>query len=57
MVVGGALVVKDESLFQRLKFLQNAAGAVPVRRIAFYYCEGLKRWLCAWNATAPMHWQ
>ena len=26
--VGGALVVQDESLYQRLKFLQNATGAI-----------------------------
>jgi cystathionine gamma-synthase len=28
-VVGGALVMRDDQLYDRLKFLQNAAGAVP----------------------------
>ncbi|MBU0685832.1 MAG: cystathionine gamma-synthase [Candidatus Thermoplasmatota archaeon] len=28
-VVGGAVVVNNESIYQKLKFLQNAAGAVP----------------------------
>lgn len=28
-VVGGALVLNDETLYERLKFLQNAIGAVP----------------------------
>lgn len=28
-VVGGALIVNDEALYQDLKFLQNAVGAVP----------------------------
>lgn len=28
-VVGGALIVNDEELYERLKFLQNAIGAVP----------------------------
>jgi cystathionine beta-lyase/cystathionine gamma-synthase len=28
-VVGGALVMRDDQLYERLKFLQNAAGAVP----------------------------
>jgi cystathionine beta-lyase/cystathionine gamma-synthase len=28
-VVGGLLVVRDETLHERLRFLQNAAGAVP----------------------------
>ncbi len=28
-VVGGALIMRDDQLYERLKFLQNAAGAVP----------------------------
>jgi cystathionine beta-lyase/cystathionine gamma-synthase len=28
-VVGGALVLSDDALYERLKFLQNAAGGVP----------------------------
>lgn len=28
-VVGGAIVVSDSTIYERLKFLQNAAGAVP----------------------------
>ena len=30
-VVGGAIVTADDELHERLAFLQNAAGAVPVR--------------------------
>jgi len=41
-VVGGALVAKDENLFQRLKFLQNAAGAVPGPQDCFLLLRGLK---------------
>src|SRR5258706_9891032 len=41
-VVGGALIVSDEALFQRLKFLQNAAGAVPGPQDCFLLLRGLK---------------
>jgi cystathionine gamma-lyase len=41
-VVGGALVVRDQSLFQQLKFLQNAAGAVPGPQDCFLLLRGLK---------------
>ena len=41
-VVGGALVTNDEDLYQRLKFTQNAAGAVPGPFDAWLTLRGLK---------------
>ncbi len=41
-VVGGAIVTSDEALFQRLKFLQNAAGAVPGPSDCFLVLRGIK---------------
>lgn len=41
-VIGGALVTNDEETFERLKFLQNAAGAVPGPMDCFLVLRGLK---------------
>jgi cystathionine gamma-lyase len=41
-VVGGALVTSDEALHERLRFLQNAVGAVPGPLDAFLVLRGLK---------------
>jgi len=41
-VVGGAIMTRDEALFQQLKFLQNAAGAVPGPMDCFLVLRGLK---------------
>jgi cystathionine beta-lyase/cystathionine gamma-synthase len=41
-VVGGALVLNDETEYQRLKFLQNAVGAVPAPLDCFLVLRGLK---------------
>jgi cystathionine beta-lyase/cystathionine gamma-synthase len=41
-VVGGAVVVKDETLGQRLAFLQNAIGAVPGPMDCFLVLRGIK---------------
>ena len=41
-VVGGAIATSDEALFQRLKFLQNAAGAVPGPLDCFLVLRGTK---------------
>jgi cystathionine beta-lyase/cystathionine gamma-synthase len=41
-VVGGALVLKDEAIFERLKFLQNAVGAVPGPLDCFLVLRGIK---------------
>ncbi|HVK88810.1 MAG TPA: cystathionine gamma-synthase [Kofleriaceae bacterium] len=41
-VVGGALIVKDEGLRQKLAFLQNAAGAVPSPMDSFLVMRGTK---------------
>jgi cystathionine gamma-lyase len=41
-VVGGALIVKDEGLRQKLAFLQNAAGAVPSPMDSFFVMRGTK---------------
>ncbi|MDT8307826.1 MAG: cystathionine gamma-synthase [Anaerolineae bacterium] len=41
-VVGGAIVLDDEESYERLKFLQNAAGAVPGPFDAFLTLRGIK---------------
>ncbi|MCW5805026.1 MAG: cystathionine gamma-synthase [Deltaproteobacteria bacterium] len=41
-VVGGALIVKDAGLRDRLAFLQNAAGAVPSPMDSFMVLRGTK---------------
>ena len=41
-VVGGAVLTSDEVLYERLKFLQNAAGAVPGPLDCFLILRGLK---------------
>jgi cystathionine beta-lyase/cystathionine gamma-synthase len=41
-VVGGALVLSDEDLYQRLKFLQNAVGGVPGPFDSWLVLRGLK---------------
>jgi cystathionine beta-lyase/cystathionine gamma-synthase len=41
-VVGGALVVNDPDLYERLKFLQNAAGGVPGPFDSWLVLRGLK---------------
>src|SRR5215216_6733936 len=41
-VVGGALVLKDAELYERLKFLQNAAGGVPGPFDCWLVLRGLK---------------
>lgn len=41
-VVGGALVVRDPELAERLAFLQNAAGAVPGPLDCFLVLRGIK---------------
>ena len=41
-VIGGALVTDDEALYQKLKFVQNATGAVPGPQDCFLLLRGLK---------------
>jgi cystathionine beta-lyase/cystathionine gamma-synthase len=41
-VVGGALVLRDTALYERLKFLQNAMGAVPSPFDCYLVLRGLK---------------
>ncbi len=41
-VVGGLLALNDESLYQELKFLQNASGAVPGPMDCFLVLRGIK---------------
>jgi cystathionine beta-lyase/cystathionine gamma-synthase len=41
-VIGGALVVRSQELFERLKFLQNAVGAVPGPQDCFLVLRGIK---------------
>lgn len=59
-VVGGAIVTDNEAAYERLKFLQNAAGAVPGPFDCFLTLRGIKtlglrmRAHCD-NATAVAH--
>ncbi len=41
-VIGGVAIVKDQSLYERLAFLQNAIGAVPAPMDCFLVLRGLK---------------
>lgn len=41
-VVGGAIVLDDAEIYQRLKFLQNAVGAVPGPMDCFLTLRGIK---------------
>jgi cystathionine gamma-lyase len=41
-VIGGAVVVKDDGLAERLRFLQNAVGGVPSPLDSFLVLRGLK---------------
>jgi cystathionine gamma-lyase len=41
-VVGGAIMTSDDALHERLKFLQNAVGAVPGPLDSFLVLRGLK---------------
>jgi cystathionine beta-lyase/cystathionine gamma-synthase len=41
-VVGGALIYNDDDLHERLKFLQNAVGAVPAPQDCFLTLRGIK---------------
>lgn len=41
-VVGGAIVTSDEAAYERLKFLQNAVGAVPGPVDCFLTLRGIK---------------
>lgn len=41
-VVGGAVLVKDKEIYERLAFLQNAVGAVPGPMDCFLVLRGIK---------------
>ncbi|MBI2471607.1 MAG: cystathionine gamma-synthase [Planctomycetes bacterium] len=41
-VIGGALVMNDKGLYEKLQFLQNAAGAVPGPFDCFLVLRGIK---------------
>jgi cystathionine gamma-lyase len=41
-VIGGALVVNDAALWQKLKFIQNATGGVPGPQDCFLLLRGIK---------------
>jgi cystathionine beta-lyase/cystathionine gamma-synthase len=41
-VVGGAVIVKEPALFEKLAYLQNAAGAVPGPMDCFLVLRGIK---------------
>jgi cystathionine gamma-lyase len=41
-VVGGAVIISDEEIYQKLAFLQNAVGAVPSPMDSFLVLRGIK---------------
>ncbi len=41
-VIGGAVLTSDDALFERLRFLQNAVGAVPSPMDSFLVLRGVK---------------
>lgn len=41
-VVGGAIVLNDKALYEKLKFLQNAMGGVPAPMDCFLVMRGIK---------------
>lgn len=41
-VVGGAVIVKDKAIYEKLAFLQNAVGAVPGPMDCFLVLRGIK---------------
>lgn len=41
-VIGGALITSDDALYEKLKFYQNAVGAVPAPMDCFFVMRGLK---------------
>jgi len=41
-VIGGALVINDKALFEKLKFIQNATGGVPGPQDCFLLLRGIK---------------
>jgi cystathionine beta-lyase/cystathionine gamma-synthase len=41
-VVGGAVIVNDQGLYEELKFLQNAVGAIPGPQDCFLVLRGIK---------------
>ncbi len=41
-VIGGALVVNDDALFEQLRFFQNAVGAIPGPQDCFLVLRGIK---------------
>jgi cystathionine beta-lyase/cystathionine gamma-synthase len=57
-VVGGAIVMNDADAYERLKFLQNAVGAVPGPMDCFLTLRGIKTLACACapTATTPRPW-
>ena len=54
-VIGGALVMNDQELYNKLQFLQNAAGGVPGPFDCFLVLRGLKPLPSEWNGTQKMH--
>ncbi len=54
-VVGGAVVTSNDAVYERLKFLQNAAGAVPgAVGTRGWCCVAQRRWRCGCASTSAM---
>ena len=51
-VIGGFAATNDPELAERVRFLQNAAGAVPSPFDCYLVLRGVKTLACAWSATA-----
>ena len=50
-VVGGAAITGDEGLHERIRFVQNAVGAVPGPLDCFLVHRGLRTSPCGWPST------
>lgn len=50
-VLGGALLTSDDALAERLRFHQNAVGAVPSPFDCWLLLRGLKNSSCAWSVS------
>ena len=53
-VIGGALVMNDKELYDKLQFLQNAVGAVPGPFDRFPDSVALKLCPLEWKGTNKM---
>ena len=61
--VGGLVVTSDEAVYEKLKYLQNAVGAVPGPMDCFLVLRGVKHWASGCALTkrtrcgSPLSWK